>query len=203
MNFKSDDLQTGDLLLFSTNKWYSDVIELGQDCMISHCGIVLRDPVFIDPSLNGLYVLESGSEPFPDVVDHQYHFGVEIVPLNKVVEEYVIQKEGSIYHRGLQFQRNKDFETKLKICYEKVRDKPYNLNPLDWLEALFGVHFFDCKITSRFWCSALVAYVYVSLGLIESSVDWSLVTPKEWTSYYSSKFVFLNGAKLESEIPLI
>jgi hypothetical protein len=203
MNLNTSDLQTGDILLFSTNKWYSDVIELGQDCMFSHCGIVLKDPFYIDPSLNGLYLLESGSEPFPDVVDHKFHFGVEIVPLINVINEYVVQKEGTIYHRGLECERNKDFERKLKICYEIVKDKPYNIDPLDWLEALFGIHLFDCNITSRFWCSALVAYVYVKLGIIEDSIDWSLVTPKEWTSYSCSTFVFLNGAYLKHEIALI
>jgi hypothetical protein len=198
-----DSLQTGDILLFSTNKWYSDVIEIGDDCEFSHCGIILRDPIFIDPSLNGLYVLESGLEPFPDVLDHQIHFGVQIVPLNKVIDEYVVKKEGSLFHRSLIGKRDKTMERKLFQAYQIAKDKPYNCNPLDWLEALLGIHWFDRKITSRFWCSALVAFIYVKIGIIDSKIDWSLVTPKEWSSSSKIKFLFLNGYSLGREVLLL
>ncbi len=197
------ELDTGDIILFSTNKWYSEMIKVGDDCIYSHCGIVLRDPVYIDAKLKGLYLLESGAEPFPDATDHQYHFGVQIVPLIDVINEYVIEKEGSVYHRALTCKRDEDFEKKMLEAYEVVKDKPYNCNPLDWLEALFDIHLFDTKLTSRFWCSALVGYIYVKLGIIQDDVDWTLVTPREWSSIGTYKFIFLNGALLNNEIKLI
>jgi hypothetical protein len=196
-------LQTGDILLFSTNKWYSDVIEIGDDCEFSHCGIILRDPIYLDPSLRGLFVLESGLEPFPDVIDHQIHFGVQIVPLEKVIQEYVIEKEGSLFHRKLNGKRDDSFEINLYKGYQIVKDKPYNCNPFDWVEALLGIHWFDRKLTSRFWCSALVAFIYVKLGIIDSKIDWSLVTPKEWSSNCKINFLFLNGYSLDKEIFLL
>lgn len=198
-----DLLNTGDLILLSTRKWYSDIIEVGDDCKYSHCGLILNNPTFIDPSLNGCYFLESGIEPFPDATDHKYHFGVQIVPFKDILEEYVIQKEGTIFHRKLNCIRDKDFERNLCRAYQVVKDKPYNCNPLDWIEALFGFHYFDRQITSRFWCSALVAYIYVQLGLINDKIDWSLVTPKEWSSSSDSQILFLNGANLEKEIELL
>jgi hypothetical protein len=198
-----DQLNTGDIILFSTNKWYSDIIKFGDECIYTHCGIVLRDPTYIDPSLNGLYLLESGIEPFTDSTDHQYHFGVQIVPLIKVINEYVFKKEGSVYYRSLCFQRDENFEQRLLEVYQIVKDKPYNCNPLDWVEALLGIHLFDRKLTTRFWCSALVAYIYVKLGIIDSHIDWTLITPREWGSNNNSKFVFLNGAYLDKEIALI
>jgi hypothetical protein len=201
--YDSKQLNTGDVILFSTNKWYSEIIEVGDECVYSHCGIILRDPTYIDPSLNGLYLLESGAEPFPDAVDHQYHFGVQIVPLINVVIEYVVKKEGSMFHRSLDCKRDNDFEKKLVNIYQVVKNKPYNCDPFDWLEALFGYHLFDRKITSRFWCSALVGYVYVQLGLIQDNIDWSLITPREWSSSSEGKFIFLNGASLDKEIKLI
>jgi hypothetical protein len=196
-------LDTGDLILLSTRRWYSDVIEFGDNCIYSHCGIVLRDPTYIDPSLNGLYFLESGIEPFPDATDHKYHFGVQIVPLIKVIDEYVIEKEGTIYHRKLNCVRDKEFERKLSKAYHVAQNKPYNFNPLDWIEALLGIHLFDKQITSRFWCSALVAYIYVQLGLIENKIDWTLVTPKDWTSTSNSQIIFLDGSYLEKEIQIL
>lgn len=202
MSLQLDSLETGDVILFSTNKWYSDLIEMGDDCIFSHCGMVLRDPIYIDTNLNGLYLLESGLEPFPDSVDHKLHFGVQIVPLIKVLDEYVIQKEGQVFHRKLNCIRNHDFEQRLTEAYQIAKDKPYDCNPLDWLEALFGFHWFDQQITSRFWCSALLAFLYVKLQLIDASIHWSMVTPRDWYSGSKSQFTFLNGAALEKEIQL-
>lgn len=202
MNIHLDNLESGDIILFSTKKWYSELIEIGDDCIFSHCGIVLRDPTYIDSSLNGLYLLESGLEPFEDVTDHKIHFGVQIVPLIKVINEYILSNEGQIYHRPLFCNRDKQFENRLLEAYQIIKDKPYNINPLDWLEALFGFHWFDQQITSRFWCSALVAYVYVKLEFIENKIAWTMVTPKDWFSGSKSQFVFLNGVHLEKEIPL-
>jgi hypothetical protein len=198
------ELDTGDLILLSTRKWYSDIIEIGDDCKYSHCGIVLSNPTYIDSSLSsGLYFLESGIEPFPDATDHKYHFGVQIVPLQDVINEYVIHKEGTIYHRKLNCIRDKEFERRLCKSYEIVKNKPYNCNPFDWIEALLGIHLFDKKITSRFWCSALVAYIYAQLGLIDEKIDWTLVTPKDWSSSSPNQILFLNGANLEKEIQLL
>jgi hypothetical protein len=196
-------MNTGDIILFSTNKWYSELIEVGDECVYSHCGVILRDPIYIDASLNGLYLLESGAEPFRDVVDHQYHFGVQIVPLINVINEYVVKREGSMFHRSLTCKRDKDFEQKILEIYKVIKNKPYNCDPFDWLEALFGLHLFDCKITSRFWCSALVGYVYVKLGLINDNVDWSLITPLSWSSSCKNKFIFPSGVSLDKEIKLI
>lgn len=196
-------LNTGDIILFSTNKWYSELIEFGDDCVYSHCGIVLRDPTYIHQNLNGLFLLESGSEPFPDSTDNKYHFGVQIVPLIDVINEYVLKGEGSVYYRSLHCHRDETFEKRLVEGYKVAKDKPYNCNPLDWLEALLGIHLFDTKITSRFWCSALVGYMYVKMGIIQDTVDWSLITPREWSSSNSYQFVFLDGASLGKEIRLI
>ena len=33
--------------------------------------------------------------------------------------------------------------------------------------------------TNRFWCSALVAFIYTELGLIDSNTDWSNMAPSD------------------------
>jgi hypothetical protein len=203
MFISCDQLETGDILLFSTNKWYSDVIEVGDECVYSHCGVILRDPVYLDPSLQGLYLFESGLEPFPDATDGLIHFGVQIVPLQKVIDEYMLWKEGAIYHRHLNCKRDSKFEDRIQQAYQTVKNMPYNCNPMDWIEALLGFHWFDKQITTRFWCSALVAYLYVKLELIDQNIDWTLVTPRDWWSGSPHPFIFLNGSSLEKEIRLI
>jgi hypothetical protein len=197
------DLETGDVILFSTNKWYSDVIEYANGSIFSHCGIILRDPFYIDPNLSGLYMLESGAESIPDVVDNKFHFGVQIVPLDKIIKEYSENKEGEIYIRKLKCKRDKKFEETLCEIYNTIKNKPYNYNPMDWIEALLGFSFFDKQITTRFWCSALVAFVFVKLGLIQPTIEWSLVTPRDWSSGSESQFIFSGGTSLEKEIKIL
>jgi hypothetical protein len=188
-----EELETGDLLLFSTDKWYSKIIEKGIHCKFSHVGIVLKNPTFLNENLNGYYLLESGRENFDDVIDHMIHFGVEIVPLQNVLDEYKQNNEGNIYYRKLKVDRNEQFYLNFKLAYDNVKNKPYNKNIFDWLEVLFGYKLFDKKITNRFWCSALVSYIYVNLNILSKEIDWSLITPK----YFSDeKIDFINNCNL-------
>tara|TARA_Y100000817_G_scaffold37886_1_gene26087 strand:- start:34 stop:342 length:309 start_codon:yes stop_codon:yes gene_type:complete len=57
------NLKTGDILLFSYqgNSIFSSFIKYFTGSQITHVGMVLKDPVFIQPSLKGYYVWESGS----------------------------------------------------------------------------------------------------------------------------------------------
>ena len=45
--------QTGDILLYNTQFWYSKLIEYFSDSIYSHIGIILRDPVYINQKLKG------------------------------------------------------------------------------------------------------------------------------------------------------
>ena len=45
--------QTGDILLYNSNYWYSRLIEWGSGSKFSHISIVLRDPTFINEKLTG------------------------------------------------------------------------------------------------------------------------------------------------------
>ena len=72
--------QTGDLLLYNTNVWYSRLIELASNSKYSHISMILRDPTYIDPKLKGLYILESCKESIPDSVSGNLTYGVQIIP---------------------------------------------------------------------------------------------------------------------------
>jgi len=62
--------------------------------------------------------------------------------------------------------------------------RPYDLNPSDWEKALGRLEGRqESEQQSRsFWCSALVAYLFVELGLLDKSVPWTLVAPHEWAA---------------------
>jgi len=192
-------MKTGDLLLFTSDCWYSKVIEVGTDSKYSHCGVILVDPIGIDPSLTGTYLLESGREPFLDAVDHQFHFGVEIVPLGKVLEEYVQKGLGQIYHRSLQ---TTNMIPDLHELYEKIRNKPYNCNVLDWIEAWTGVQWFDKQMTNKFWCSALATFIYTQIGVLDPSTPWSLITPKDLSEESTYPLKWINSS-LGKEVCLL
>ena len=122
--------QTGDLLLYSTSKWYSKVIELFSGSKFSHISIVLKDPVYLDPKLKGFYVLESGYESTTDPADGKHHFGVQITPLHNVIKDYQNSWLGTLYYRKLDCSRDSKFEDMIKQIYKKVYNKPYDIDIL-------------------------------------------------------------------------
>lgn len=178
-----EDFQTGDILLIREEVWYSRLIEYFGYSKYSHVAMILKDPVFIDPSLTGLYVIESGYENIIDVTDGKIKFGVQV---NKY-EDFIEKTRKYAYYRKLYVKEEirKEFNTKLKEIYKVVHNKPYNINPIDWIKGKIVVdhnnfdNFVDKKISS-FWCSALIAYIYDKLGLIKDC-PWSLVAPREFS----------------------
>jgi hypothetical protein len=88
----------------------------------------------------------------------------------------------------------------LEEIHKIVYDKPYDIIIQDWIEAYFKNDPHPQKI-SRFWCSALVAFIYTKVGIFDSSLDWSIIRP----SFFSSENPDLNnkyliGAYLSNEI---
>ena len=65
---------------------------------------------------------------------------------------------------------------KLKAIHETGYDKPYDINLLDWIGALFRKDIHPQK-TSRFWCSALVGFVLTKVGILAPETDWSIMRP--------------------------
>ena len=196
MSIELDDfriqIENGDLLLYSTTKWYSKVIEYFSGSKFSHISILLKDPVHLDPKLKGLYVLESGYESIPDPTDGKYKFGVQISPLDNVIENYQKSWMGTLYYRRLDCCRDGNFENSMKQIYKEVYDKPYDIDIFDWIKAALKIDVGNDKRTSTFWCSALVAYVYKKLDFLDN-VPWTLVSPKEFSYYENDKSLeFIN-----------
>ena len=89
------DLQTGDLLLFvsDSSNWFfrpfTKMISWGTHSNYTHVAMVLRDPIFSDiPPLKGLYIWESSWNGTPDPQDGKVKLGVQITPLQQILEEY-------------------------------------------------------------------------------------------------------------------
>lgn len=186
-------MQTGDLLLFSGEGIISSLLEFVGCSVYSHVGILIENPSFLHPGLkDGWYVLDSSWGVSPDSEDHEVKFGVQLRTLEEVIKQYTSH---SIFIRRIDAPRDATFYERLKEAHSVVHNKPYNTHLMDWIAAKENmVQPFEVssvwKCTDRFWCSALVSYIYYKLDWI-SELNWSLVAPREFSNKEStSKVVF-------------
>lgn len=182
------DLHTGDIILYQTSFWYSRLIEYFTKCPYSHISIVLKKPTWLDAELTeDFYLLESGGEVFPDAISDKKILGVQVVSFKKVYDEYMSKGYGHLYYRKLTTKKSMDeIQSKIVEIYRLVRGKPYDLDPCDWLAALKDLNESLDKIdgyekTNRFWCSALVAYVFSLLGFLDKNIPWTIITPSDFS----------------------
>ena len=209
--------ETGDLLLYNTTKyWYSRFIERFTSSDYSHVSMVLRRPTWLDPSLceEEYYVLESGSECFPDAVSGELKFGVQVCPLSKVWAEYATQGYGHLYVRRIRFLEPNDalqLQDGINAAYAKVKACPYDLNPCDWIRCYFDEHKTLEQIeantnhnqkTTSFWCSALITFVLVMSGVLDKSVPWTVITPYDFSAFRAPQRLAFNGCAFDAEVKL-
>ena len=186
-------LQTGDVIMCHSSCEDSPIDKVIEEATHSpweHTGIVVRDPWWLDEKHNGLFILQSGSGPngYPDIIDGS-RSGVTLNRLEDFlanrVEIYVMSLSGQTWtdKSRMMFSRS--------VC--DAHGKPYDKNPLRW--CLVGItSFLRCgccapkvvpRQTNVFWCSALVAFVFVKNGWLSSDLDWTCQTPADiitWTT---------------------
>lgn len=184
--------QTGDILLYNSQYWYSRLIEWGSGSKFSHISIILRDPTFINKKLNGLYILESSYEDIPDSNTGEKVWGVQIIPLQHVLDEYQKSYVGNLYYRRLETEKDESFYNKLKECVTHTEGDKYDLNPLDWFKAEFQLDVGNTRKENTFWCSALVGYVYCQLGFIDQDISWSILPPRKFSHFENDRLTYYN-----------
>jgi len=177
-----DDLKTGDLIFLTGHtqgwlKYFSSLIEYTTHSNYSHIGMIIKDPTFISPSLKGTYVWESGWEGDYDPQDNKIKLGVQITPLKEILENFRYSKA---IVRKINCPNKTFIDEKLRQIHDIVYDKPYDIIPKDWIEAFFRKDGQPQK-TDRFWCSALVGYIYTKCGILKSDTDWSILRPSDFS----------------------
>ena len=137
-----DKLETGDILLFhgvgsyfNPLSYISPLIEYFTHSNWSHVAIVLRNPYLDGKMYSGLYVLESSLEDIKDVTDDQTKFGVTVIPLEECIKKY----QGNIYYRKLNTPIKK-ITSKINKIYSDIKNKPYDLNVVDWVKAYYKIY---------------------------------------------------------------
>lgn len=203
-DIQEHNFQTGDILLFHNKQsCLFKAVECCTKSRYSHVAMILKDPEFTTPPLKGLYIIESGTEPFKDSENHRKKFGVQIVPLQLVLASYT----GTIYWRRLRLSIPKDdkFNTTLAVAHNYVHNLPYDINPLDWLHAAFGAYDYRSRSSHKictFWCSALIAFIYNMLGLLPKSTPWTMIRPVDWGTERESPLNFVH-CTLDDEIQIL
>ena len=176
-------LKTGDLILFNYKAkgcfgCFTNCIKWGTHSNYSHIGMILKDPTYIKPHLKGLFVWESSWEGHPDPQDNKLKLGVQITPLEEILFAY--QGKGHVYIRQVVCTPDCFTKEQLLKVHNIVYDKPYDLVIKDWVEAFFKKDDSPQK-TDRFWCAALVGYIYTQVGILKKETDWSILTPADFS----------------------
>tara|TARA_B110000211_G_scaffold9963_2_gene10562 strand:+ start:19043 stop:19672 length:630 start_codon:yes stop_codon:yes gene_type:complete len=184
--------ETGDILLYNSKTIMGRAIEYFTGSLYSHVSMILRDPTYIDPKLKGLYIIESGMENIPDSLTGKKVVGVQIIPLEHALDYYKGSLMGGVYYRKTDIPRDTIFTEKIKAIVMKTEGVKYDLKVLDWFRALFDVEIGNRQLTNRFWCSALLAYIYVELGLLDKDLEWSMIEPKQFSFYENKRLSYKN-----------
>lgn len=179
-----DEYDTGDILLFSDKTFIpSLLIEYISGSKYSHVGMILKDPIYIKPDLHGLYILEStGLTDICDAEDNKLKTGVQIRKLEDVCRTY----DGAIFWRKLNVVRDEKFYQTITDVHTSIHNKPYDFDIIDWFSGLLNVQFSDAHRTTKFFCSAMVTYIYHRLGLVDENTPWTIIRPKDLGTEFST-----------------
>jgi len=199
------NLNTGDLLLFDSKGsgimgFFSSLIKKITKSNISHIAMVLKDPDFLDPPLKGMYVWESNYEGKPDPQDGIVKFGVQITPLEEILD-YYRKNKSKVYVRKIICYPSLFSKNNLEDIHKVVYNKVYDIKISDWIEAIERKDKKPQK-TDRFWCSALVGYIYTKCDILTPHTDWSILRPSDFTTKYNNNLNFLNNACLGEELQI-
>ena len=200
------NLKTGDILLFDYNEKgilgiFNKAIKYFTNSDYSHVAVVLKDPEFIHPSLKGYYIWESSYEGTPDPQDGKIKLGVQVTPLDEVLNNCK-ETNSSVFLRRVNCPSYTFNYTNLKEVHDVVYDKPYDIVPMDWINAISRKDTEPQK-TDRFWCSALVGYIYTRCNLLVQNTDWSMLRPSDFSDNSDSILHWMNPCFLDKEVRII
>ena len=198
----SFNLKTGDILLFDYKAGgvfgiFTKLIKYFTKSNYSHVAMVLKDPTFIHPSLKGTYIWESSWEGKPDPQDGKIKLGVQITPFMEIYEHYKL-KNSTIFWRSVYCNPELFNDETMAEIHKVVYDKPYDIIPKDWVGAI-DHNDPDPQRINRFWCSALVGYIYTKCGLLKPDTDWSNLRSSDFSVEYDGNIQFINNASLGKE----
>jgi hypothetical protein len=170
-----DELQTGDIVLFSGKGPISAGIKWFTHSTWSHVGLVIRLPMFDS-------VLLWESTTLSDLVDLDsgvLRQGVQLVSLSDRLARY----DGPVRIRRLQhIKLNASHWEALAKLRREVTGRPYEQSRLELLRSAYdGFGGLNREDLSSLFCSELVAEAYQRMGLLSEEQPSNEFTPKDFT----------------------
>ena len=170
-NMNKNYYKTGDLLFYKgdKNSVIDDLIMNVSDSPYSHVAMVIVNPPW-NKQLKGPYLLQSSSNFIYSDEDKKEEKGVTLSSLPENLEGVNIRRFDGIMD-----------DAKLAKVHDKVHHLPYDTSWWDWIKTglyHLGFHsFHNDRHDTNFWCSALVAYIYVKMGILPEKTNWSNLAP--------------------------
>ena len=201
------DFETGDIILYERINQYNSLsdylfnfvdwgIRYFTKSKYSHVAMIIKNPPW-NKELKGYFIIESNHETIEDSEDHEIKTGVELIPLEKVLES----TSDHIYWRKLHCIRDQDFYKKLIQVHSVIHNRPYDLIITDWFKAWKNITIGNVHRKKTFWCSELVSYIYHMLGFL-GDIPWTIISPCQLGTEHKNHLRFKN-CKVDKEIKII
>lgn len=191
-----NNLDTGDIVLFSGKGLISMGLKIGALCTWSHVAMVVRVK---EPDVALLYQSTPVCKA-KDFMDGILKNGVQINVLSEAVKTY----NGKVAIRHLSVARTPEMLNGLSRFRQKVKNRPYEDRIIDMVKAVWDgpLGHVDEDLSSLF-CSELVAEAYQRMGLLPGNEsggkESSEYTPKNFSDEGDNLELQL-GASLGEEI---
>jgi hypothetical protein len=187
-----DDINTGDIILFSGKSRVSSIIKLFSRSPWSHVGMAVRMASDQDVASDLVLLWESTMlSDIPDFDTHNAVKGVRLVVLSETVKKY----GGTIALRHLQTDRTPEMLQKLWKFRDEARGRPYEENTLELIKSAYdglgGEN--SCEDLSSLFCSELVAATYQAMGLLPSKPVASEYTPHDFSTLAREPLALVNA----------
>jgi hypothetical protein len=196
--------KTGDIILFEGNGFFSQLVKCCSNSEFSHIGIIVKgeDIPKYTKKKEKFYLLHSNksSVPIKDIISNDNVSGVQINDLKENLESY----NGFLYYRELLRKDGTSVNfINIEKYIEKIADKPYEVNYLEMLFAVFDGN--SCCLNSEnlnsLFCSELVAYIYLKYHILRNDLPSNEYIPSDfsydnWKEYFNEKYI------LKKQIPI-
>jgi hypothetical protein len=171
-----EDLNTGDIVLFSGKGLISNVIKRFTGSPWSHVGMVICSPEW-----NMKLLWESTTlSKLKDITSGEARQGVQLVPLSERIKTY----EGEVGIRKLLHTEPLNNQALIDLRAE-VKGRPYEESKIELFKSAHdGFMGGNEEDLSSLFCSELVAEAYQRLGLITEDTPSNEFTPADFGNYF-------------------
>lgn len=172
-----NELNTGDIVLFSGRDPISTVIKWATRSKWSHVGMVIRSQ-----ELDMVLLWESmliGA--IKDVQSHTVKQGVQLVALSERIKSY----SGIVGTRRLEdVDMTPDRIKDLAVFRAEIKDRPYEEDKIELMKSAYDGSFGNNEEDlSSLFCSEMVAEAYQRMGLLTDNTPSNEYTPADFSNY--------------------